>query len=69
VNAPGDVRSASPPPSHQGIVVGNVGCIFKLDLKGKILGEFGDPGRSQGLFDSGLPLAMRMGRHCIWPRS
>jgi len=40
------------PGANQVIYVGSVGKIFKLDLNGKLLGEFGKLGRISGYFDS-----------------
>jgi hypothetical protein len=40
------------PPPNQVIFVGSVGKVFKYDLNGKLLGEFGKLGRLPGWFDS-----------------
>jgi DNA-binding beta-propeller fold protein YncE len=40
------------PPPNQVIFVGSVGKVFKYDLSGKLLGEFGKLGRLPGWFDS-----------------
>ncbi len=40
------------PPPNQVIFVGSVGKIYKYDLSGKLLGQFGKLGRLPGWFDS-----------------
>ena len=40
------------PGPNQLIYAGSIGRIFKLDLTGKVLGEFGTPGKLSGSFDS-----------------
>jgi len=45
------------PGPNQVIFVGSVGRVYKLDLSGKILGEFGKLGRLPGWFDSVHSLA------------
>jgi DNA-binding beta-propeller fold protein YncE len=40
------------PPPNQVIFVGSVGRVYKYDLSGKLLGEFGKLGRLEGWFDS-----------------
>jgi DNA-binding beta-propeller fold protein YncE len=40
------------PPPNQVIFVGSVGKVFKYELNGKLLGEFGKLGRLPGWFDS-----------------
>jgi DNA-binding beta-propeller fold protein YncE len=40
------------PPPNQVIFVGSVGKVYKYDLSGKLLGEFGKLGRLPGWFDS-----------------
>ena len=47
----GGVRPASPPGAHQVIFVGSAGCIYKLELSGKIDGEIGNLGGLQWWFD------------------
>jgi DNA-binding beta-propeller fold protein YncE len=45
------------PPPNQVIFVGSVGKVYKYDLSGKLLGEFGKLGRLPGWFDSVHALA------------
>jgi hypothetical protein len=45
------------PPPNQVIFVGSVGKVFKYDLNGKLLGQFGKLGRLPGWFDSVHALA------------
>jgi DNA-binding beta-propeller fold protein YncE len=40
------------PPPNQVIFVGSIGHVYKYDLNGKLLGEFGKLGRLEGWFDS-----------------
>ena len=40
------------PPPNQVIFVGSVGKVFKYDLNGKLMGQFGKLGRLPGWFDS-----------------